>query len=195
MPIHVESSPKTMLDPFFHKIPGLKKKWNEYRHLFTEVDVRARTTLLTEGQIPRKIFVVKTGCLRATLTSHPKEVTFQFFFENDIVASIEAFRTNQPSPISIKTIEPSTLIILHKAGFELLLRDFPELKDLLLDLAFQRFAQYSRLFLTYLRTTPRQRYVELLKTDPRIVERVPQQYIASYLGITPVSLSRIRKRI
>ncbi len=184
-----------MIDQLLEKLPRLRRRWPAYKHLFSEKEVPARTTVLREGEVPHKMYFVKKGCLRASLTSHGKEITFQFFFENDVVASIESFRSGLPSPINIKTIEPSTLIILGKDGFEKLLRDFPELKDFLLDMAFHRFGHYTRLFLTYLRTTPRQRYVELLKTDPRIMQRVPQRFIASYLGITPVSLSRIRKRI
>ena len=195
MPLPRDSKPNAVLDQFFEKIPRLRRNWNAYRRLFTEVNVRAKTTLLKEGEVPRKIFFVKKGCLRASLHSNAREITFQFFFENEFVASIESFRTNRPSPITIKSVEPSTLVILHKSGFDVLMRDFPELKDFMLDLAFKRFGQYANLFLTYIRTTPEQRYRELLKTNPRIIERVPQHYIASYLGITPVSLSRIRKRI
>ncbi len=58
----------------------------------------------------------------------------------------------------------------------------------------ERFHVYQQLFLSRIKNTPQQRYEELLKEYPGIVQRVPQHYIASYLGITPVSLSRIRSR-
>jgi CRP-like cAMP-binding protein len=184
-----------MLDQWLVSMPRLEKRWARYKPLFTEVHVPAKCTLLKEGEVPRKIFFIKKGCLRASFNNRGKDITFQFFFEGDAVASIEGFRANQPSPISIKSVEASTLIVLHKNGFETLMHDFPEIKDLLLDLAFRRFAQYSQLFLSYLKHTPRQRYEKLLEERPDIIKRVPQHYIASYLGITPVSLSRIRKRI
>lgn len=57
-----------------------------------------------------------------------------------------------------------------------------------------RFRAYQQLFLSRIRLTPRQRYEELLRTRPDLLRRIPQHYIASYLGITPVSLSRIRAR-
>jgi CRP-like cAMP-binding protein len=184
-----------MLDQWLVRLPRLQKRWAKYQRLFTERLVPAKCTLLKEGEVPRKIFFVKKGCVRTSINNRGKDITFQFFFEGDAVASIEGFRTGQPSPIKISSIEPSTIIVLHKNGFETLVRDFPEIKDLLLDLAFRRFCQYSQLFLSYLKNTPRQRYVQLLEERPDIVQRVPQHYIASYLGITPVSLSRIRKRI
>ena len=184
-----------MLDLLFERIPGLRKNWSDCQRLFTEINVRAKATLLREGEVSRKMFLVKKGCLRAFVENHDKEVTFQFFFENEMVASIESFRSRLPSPISIQSIEPSELIVLTRNGFETLLNDFPEFKDILLEIAFKRFGQYARLFLSHLRNNPRQRYEELLKEDPRIVKRVPQHLIASYLGITPVSLSRIRRKI
>jgi CRP-like cAMP-binding protein len=184
-----------MFDQWLVRLPRLQKRWVKYQRLFTERLVPAKYTLLKEGEVPRKIFFIKKGCLRASFSNRGKDITFQFFFEGDAVASIEGFRAGQPSHIKISSIEPSTIIVLHKNGFDTLIRDFPEIKDLLLDLAFRRFSQYSKLFLSYLKNTPRQRYVQLLDERPDIVQRVPQHYIASFLGITPVSLSRIRKRI
>jgi len=180
---------------YLDQIPRLKTQWRTYRHLFSEVEVPARATLLDIGHVSRKLFFVKGGCLRATFRHRGREITFQFFFEGEAIASIDSFRSGEPSPIGIKSIEPSTLIILQRKGFDTLVAEFPEVKDLLLEIAFRRFADYARLFHAAIRDTPAQRYADLMKEDPRIVQRIPQQYIASFLGITPVSLSRIRHRL
>ena len=179
----------------FEGVPQLKTRWESYRGLFRRAEFPAKAILLREGEIPTKVFFVEKGCLRTNIDRNGKDITTQFFFENDAVASIESFRSGRPSPISILSVEPSTVVVLQKKGFVTLLRDFPEMKDLLLELALRRFEAYSRLFASFLTLTPRQRYLALMKSDPRIIERVPQHYVASYLGITPVSLSRIRKRI
>jgi CRP-like cAMP-binding protein len=68
------------------------------------------------------------------------------------------------------------------------------LKDGFQDLMFQRFKNYSQLFLSQIKDTPQERYEDLINNHPEIIKRVPQHYIASYLGITPISLSRIRNR-
>lgn len=177
------------------RIPKLKERWDDYRAVVRRATFPARAILLREGEIPRKIFFVEKGSLRVAINSHGKDITTQFFFEGDAVASIESFRANCPSPISIRSIEPTTVAILLKKDFERILKDFPETKDLLLEIAFRRFESYSRLFVSYLTQSPKQRYLALLEHDPRIVERIPQRYIASYLGITPVSLSRIRHKL
>ena len=77
---------------------------------------------------------------------------------------------------------------------EQLHQSYPEIKDGFQDILFQRFRNYAQLFLSRIKDTPGERYEELLKNHPEIIKRVPQHYIASYLGITPISLSRIRNR-
>ncbi len=184
-----------MLTQLIEQIPRLKRQWHRFHHLFTEIAVPARVTLLEPGQVARKMFFVREGCLRAFFRHRGKEITYQFFFEGDAVASIESFRSGEPSPIGIKSVEPSTLLVLQRPGFETLLREVPELKDVLLEIAFRRFSDYARLFHAYIRDSPEQRYAALMEENPRIIQRIPQQYIASFLGITPVSLSRIRRRL
>ena len=76
----------------------------------------------------------------------------------------------------------------------MLLSTYPELKDKFQSFIFQRFSNYARLFLSRIKDTPQERYEDLVKNQPNIIKRIPQHYIASYLGITPVSLSRIRNR-
>ena len=78
--------------------------------------------------------------------------------------------------------------------FEKLLKEIPELKDDFLEIIMQRLENYSKLFLSRIKDNPQKRYDELLKDNPQIIQRVPQHYIASYLGVTAVSLSRIRNR-
>jgi CRP-like cAMP-binding protein len=184
-----------IIDRIAQLIPDIGERWAQYRHWFTEIDVKRSATLLHEGEVARRLYFVKSGCLRASMTHRGKEITFQFFFEDDVVASIESFRSRKPSGMSIKAVERSTLIVLGKPGLEQLARDFPGLKDIMLETAFRRFEHYTKLFVSSIRDTPRQRYLAILRDDPRIVQRVPQHFIASYLGITPVSLSRIRRTL
>ena len=95
---------------------------------------------------------------------------------------------------TLESIEPSTVLIIKKNDFEKLLNELPELKNEYLEYVVQRLAFYSRLFLSRIRDSPARRYELLLKDNPEILARVPQHYIATFLGMTPVSLSRIRSR-
>jgi CRP-like cAMP-binding protein len=166
-----------------------------YKHFTKEITVANKTVLLKEGETAKNIFFVKEGCLRMWMNHEGKEITCQFFFENEMVASIESFRHNMPSRLNIQAIEPAALFVLSKKNFDLVIKESPFIKDYLLELAFNRFSDYSKLYLSFLKNNPVERYKDLLANQPRIIQRVPQHFIASYLGITPVSLSRIRKKI
>ena len=169
--------------------------WEKYKDWFEEISVDSKTILLREGEIPKKVFFVKKGCLRLGFNNNGKDITFQFFFENEQVASIESLTKGTPSELYIESIEPTVLYVLKKKDFEKIIKETPEMKDVMIEILSRRFAHYSRLFLSYIKNTPKERYLELIEKEPRIIQRVPQHYIASYLGITPVSLSRIRKKL
>ncbi len=154
----------------------------------------ANTILLREGTISRKIFLIKKGCVRTWFCKEDKEITFQFFFEGDVVSSAESFRANKPSIFSIETIETTELLWLDKADMDIIKQDF-EFYDYIIQKAGARQAEFMKHFFSYLANTPLERYEYLLNKRPEIIARVPLQYVASYLGITQVSLSRIRKRI
>lgn len=169
-------------------------KWEKFEHLFERLEVPARTTLLEEGEISKTMFVIEKGCLRTWVNNDGKEITTQFFFEGDSVASIESFRANQPSMYSITTIESSVLQTISQADFFDVIENSPELKTTFEEHLFQRLFKSQQFLYSLLKNNPQQRYEELIKHHPQIVQRVPQHYIASYLGITSVSLSRIRNR-
>ncbi len=169
-------------------------EWDTFKHLFKRREVPAKTILLQEGEISRTMFFIEKGCLRTLVNNDGKEITTQFFFEGDKVSSIESFRTNQPSLYSIESIESCILQTISQQDFQNALENFPEIKEEMQEHLFKRLLQAQKIFYSYLKNNPRQRYEELIDEHPHIIQRIPQHYIASYLGITSVSLSRIRNR-
>lgn len=170
------------------------KEWDEFTHLFKQQEVPVKTILLQEGQISKTMFLIEVGCLRTWINNDGKEVTTQFFFEGDSVSSFESFRTNQPSLYSIESIEPCILQTISQKDFQEFLESTPRLRKKLEDHLFRRLFKSQQLLYSFLKNNPQNRYAELIKNYPHIIQRVPQHYIASYLGITSVSLSRIRNR-
>ena len=140
------------------------------------------------------MFFIEKGCLRTWVNHDGKDITTQFFFEGDPVASIESFRTNRPSLYSIESLEAAVLYTLSQKDFQALLQSAPEVRKQLEAHLWERFYEVQQLFYAYLTRNPQQRYEALLAQHQQLLQRVPQHYIASYLGITPVSLSRIRNR-
>jgi CRP-like cAMP-binding protein len=168
--------------------------WIYFQQILIEREIPPKTVLLNAGEISDCVHIIKKGCLRQWFNKDGKDITVQFFFEDQPVASIDSFMNNQPSLFTLESIEPSIVISISKENFEKLNTLYPEFKDGFLDYLFQRFRNYAQLFLSRIKDSPKERYDDLLKNRPNIIKRVPQHYIASYLGITPISLSRIRNR-
>ena len=183
-----------MPSPHKDKTTAPPVDWEKYRHLFREITVPAKTVLLQEGQIARQAYFIRKGCIRMWFNNHGKDLSFQFFFEGEGVSSVESFRSGQPSQFSIETLEPCTLLVLTKKNFHQLMEELPGQKEMLIEILHQRVAHYMDLFLSRIKDSPEKRYADLIRKNPHIIQRIPQHYIASYLGITSVSLSRIRNR-
>ncbi|WP_338873352.1 Crp/Fnr family transcriptional regulator [Spirosoma sp. SC4-14] len=187
-----------MLEKFRANFPLSQEKWDDYIRHFNRIQVPARTILLREGDISRKAYLIEKGCLRVWFDKKGEDITFQFFFENSTVSSIESFKKNIPSPVSIETIEPCTLWWIDKPDLDKILEEvneIPEMRNQLLDTLFERTLNYMEHCFSFIRDTPQERYLNLLTQRPYIVQRVPQHYIASYLGISSVHLSRIKAKL
>lgn len=170
-------------------------EWDNFKHLFIRQEISAKTILLNEGEVAKQAFYIEKGCLRICFNNDGKDITFQFFFEGEIVSSIESFRTNQPSLFTIVSIENCILYSISKNDLQVIIEASRNIKYQIEEYTFERLIFYQKLFLSRIKDNPEKRYLELLKNNPKILQRVPQHYIASYLGITPVSLSRIRNRV
>lgn len=187
-----------MFEQFKDILPIEENKWNSYAALFKRMEVPAKTILLREGETSKRLFVIEKGCVRVWFNNDGKDVTYQFFFEHGIVASIESFRKNIPSPVTIETIEPSVIWCIGKDDMNMVveeIKEMPQLRDMFIDAIFERTFDYMKHFFSTIKDTPQQRYLNLINERPQIVKRIPQHYIASYLGITTVHLSRIKSKL
>jgi len=187
-----------MFHQFRNKFPLTDEKWLEYTNSFKRREVPAKTILLEEGEISKKLFIIEKGCIRVWFNNNRKDLTTQFFFENQSVASIESFMKKLPSPVVIETIEPSVVWWIHKNDLDKILeeiKEIPELRDRLINMLFNRTFDYMKHFVSFIKDSPTQRYLNLIQERPQIIQRVPQHYIASYLGVTTVHLSRIKSKL
>jgi len=153
-----------------------------------------KTNLVLEGTVCDQVYLVEEGCLRSWFNDDGRDITFQFFFENALVSSLESLKMNKPCLFNIETITQATLLVVEGEAFFQAIRAAPAMTNAALELLCRRFYHYQKLFLSRIKNTPQRRYEELLEENPEIFDRAPHHYIASYLGITPVSLSRIRAK-
>ena len=173
---------------------AIQLEWQKFGELFRREEVSAKQVLLKEGEIARKIFFIEQGCFRLSFNKAGKDITFQFFFEGEGISSAESLRYNQPSLYAIESLESSVVHSLTKANYLKIIENSPLIKQDMEEQTFQRLVYIEKLFLSRIKNSPEERYHELLEQYPQILRRVPQHYISSFLGITSVSLSRIRNR-
>ena len=149
-----------------------------------------------EGKVANEVGFVIQGNMRHFYTREGEEKTTYFYFEGHLVGSYISCLTQQPSELTIEAMTDSTLLVFR----------FKHLQELF-DIS-RKWERFGRLLAEYLAIglelrlagllmlSPEERYIQLLDGNKKkIIERIPQHYISSYLGITPVSLSRIRNRL
>jgi CRP-like cAMP-binding protein len=151
--------------------------------------------LVAEGKICRHLYFLEQGAMRGFYNLEGKEITHWFAFENDFVTSFHSFITQQPAVENIQMLEGSILWSISKDTLSRLLNEHHEIERLV-RIAYEKY--YIRLeerFVNAHFKTAAERYHALLEQAPHIVERVPLGYIASYLGISQETLSRVRSRL
>ncbi|MCG9692591.1 Crp/Fnr family transcriptional regulator [Vibrio sp. Isolate22] len=168
--------------------------WEIFSPYTQKVELKKKEIILREGVVSDSIFYVESGCLRSWFNKDGNDVSFQFFLEGTVVASFESLWFGDPSPYNIESVLPTTLSVIPISVFNAKLEESSELKEIIFKHLCHRVRHYQRLFLSRIKDSPQERYEDLIRNNPEIIRQIPQHYIASYLGVTSVSLSRIRCR-
>ena len=159
------------------------------------VKVKKKTKLLTGGDVCRFSIFVNKGCLRSYSIDNKGEHVVQFAFENNWIGDLYSYITETASHLTIETMEECELLYLYKKDMEQLYVQIPSMERIM-RLQFQNaYVAVQRRLNATLRITAEERYTALLRSQPDIAQRIPLLHIASYLGIAPESLSRIRKQL
>jgi CRP-like cAMP-binding protein len=118
-----------------------------------------------------------------------------FYSEHQFITVYESFIKGLPSKFYIECLESTTLAVFSYENEMKLLEQIPKLELLARLVMEEELSIYQEIIASLITLSPQERYNKLIKKDPKLVQRIPQYYLATYLGITPESLSRIRKRI
>lgn len=173
-----------------------RDEYEFYCSLLRKRIVKKKEHCLQAGDISRATAYVNRGCLRQYfIGDHGKEIIIQFALEDWWIGDLESFHYEKPSTFYIQALEESELMLLSRKNFLRVCDEVPKYK-VFHDEKVQRnhFATLKMLSMAKL-GTPEEKYVHLMKDQPQLFQRVPLHYIASYLGIEPESLSRLRKRL
>jgi len=150
--------------------------------------------LLKEGQRSDESFFVVKGCIRCYYMINGEEKTTAFYTEGDTFAPVSSVN-NVPSEQFVACVEDSILAVSRPEMEQASFVKFPRFETLCRLIAEDKLAKQQASFDDFKTSSPEQRYLKLLAMRPDLVQRVPQYQLASYLGIAPQSLSRLRGRL
>lgn len=150
--------------------------------------------LLSEGALSKACYFVLKGCIRSYYLIGGEERTTEFYTENQAITPV-GYITGEPSAYYLSCLEDSIVAIGSEDRNRQLLEKVPKLASLVMQMNSELLAGNQVALDDFKNLSPEMRYLKLLETRPDLFSRVPLYHLATYLGITPVSLSRIRKRI
>ncbi|MBS1652195.1 MAG: Crp/Fnr family transcriptional regulator [Bacteroidetes bacterium] len=157
-----------------------------------EHEYKKGTNVQDIGHTCKTIYFVKSGVVRVYYYKDAIDITESFEFENAFVARAESLFTGKPSQKAIEAIEDTTMIAIDSYRLFNLFDNHPDLERLFRKIIESSYVSTVQRIESLQFNTAEERYKSLLKASPNVLKRIPLKYIASYLGITQVSLSRIR---
>lgn len=162
---------------------------------FTFRQVPKKFVLVDEGEVAQELYFVIKGLIRLYYNKDGEEITGFIFRENLFASSYDSFLRQTPSIQTLETLEDCDLMVIAKKDMEALYDLVPKMNVLTRKVAEQRFINSQMILSSFILDSPEERYRKFELHNKDLLLRVPQHMIASFLGITPVSLSRIRKRL
>jgi len=161
---------------------------------FEQVNFKRKALVIKANELVAKQFFVVKGCLRSyLLDDQEREHTVQFAIENWWVSDFTAYFTGAQSILYVECLEDCELLSIHKNILEQLYKEVPNLEKFFRRKLENAFVSFQKRIISNLYKSAEERYREFIANYPNIEQRVRNYQIASYLGITPESLSRIRK--
>jgi len=181
---------------YFEKLVDMPEKdWQLFESFLEEKQLRPGDVLLKAGTVETHLSFVETGTLRYYVPLEEREVTFAFVFEGNFVSAYDSFISQKPADYYIQCLTATTLWSIRYDHLEQIYRQTSVGNKIGRLAAEELFLRKSKRELSLLIDSAEQRYLNLLEERPDLLQRIPLKYLASYIGVTPQALSRIRKRI
>ena len=186
-----------LFEKFDEKITLTKEEKELSRSFFIPKKLRKKQYLLQEGDVSKYVAFVEKGLLRSYIVSEKgSENIMQFAFEGWWITDQYSYLTGEPSEYNIDALEDSELLLLTKQAEEEMLGKIPKFEHFFRILLQNSLIATQKRLANSLHQTAEERYTELVKACPETLpQRIPQHMLASFLGITPETLSRIRKQM
>lgn len=178
------------------RVPLTDGEFKIASEFFVPRTVRNRQFFLQEGDVSSRMAFVTSGCLREyTIDQKGNEHIIQFAVRDWWISDLNSFLSGAPSTHNIDALQDSDLLLLEKSSRDKLFEALPKMERFFRLLLESNYISTRKRINDSLSASAEERYLTFIQTYPEMVEEIPQHQIASYLGITPQSLSRIRKEL
>ncbi len=172
---------------------------NELFEAFTQKLKRVvypkKTVLLEVGEVEDHIWFIESGDVRFVIPTFEEDMTFGFAFQNEFFSAYDSFITRIPSGYQLKTISETVVYKITYSELEELYKQFENGAKIGRQMAEASFIRKKNREMAFLTQSAEERYLDLFSSKPTIIKNMPLKYVASYIGVTPQALSRIRARI
>jgi CRP-like cAMP-binding protein len=175
--------------------PLTEEQTKGFESKFSTKTADAGEYLISEGEICKKVLFVQQGCMSMVYEIDNKSFIKDFIFQNNFASVYESFLSQEPARYSLKAITDCEFQSISLYDLEKLYQDYPQLRMFASKLTESAYLNVTRRMESLITLSAEQRYLELLERRANLLSEVPLYLIASYLGITDVALSRIRKTI
>ncbi len=169
--------------------------WQTFAERLQQRAIPKKALLLKKGQPEQWLYFLEKGIVRFFIEQGDKEITFDFAFPGSFFCAFTSFLTHTPVAYHMQALTACSVHQIHRDELETMYSNSPSALAVGKWAAEQQFLRKSARELSLLTQTAEQRYLALLQNQPDLVRYIPLQYLASYIGITPQALSRIRRRI
>lgn len=190
-------TPTEQLIRFFNRFFGLnEKECEEVARLFSQRKIRRKGYLLQEGDVCRHYYFIVSGCFKMfAVDPSGKEHNLQFSAENDWISDLHSFYSEEPSRLYIEALEPSVVLQIQHEDLLYLFINYHKFDRNFRIITERKYIDFQNRILQNISSTAEERYISFTRQYPELLNRIPNTQIASYLGITPEFLSKIRKKI
>ncbi len=172
-----------------------EKDWMIFSSKLIRKEFQKKSTIIRIGQIENNISFIEKGEVRLFIPKEEKDITFGFCFKGEFVSAYDSFLTRTSSQYQIQALTNTTLLTISYDDLQKVY-ETTKIGSTIGRLISERlFLIKSKREQSLLNDTAQQRYLNLFKERPNLIQKIPLKYIASYIGVTPQALSRIRKRI
>jgi len=176
------------------RVHFVQEEFDQFADGLAVVELRPHEIWEAEGKVAQKMGFVNRGLLRQFAVKDGKEYTDLFFSENEFIGNYISYLQQEPVTAICQALEPCELLVIPFATLESMYAELPVVEEFSRIIGNEKLFQLEERRKSLLMSSPEERYQEVVRDHPGLLQRIPQYMLAQYLGIRPETLSRIRKR-